>query len=135
MTKKRHIVAVLLSILLVFVFLFDVYLLMSIVAGTQVVRAAETSAGRSLNCYELYETGSIEAYFYPERALQGDTLYLSGILLPVWLGISIGLPLSLTVVFGRRQRWHWLPVILMTPLILALVLHLGMLNKLVCALE
>lgn len=135
MTTKRQIVAVLLSILLVFVFLFDAYLLMSVVAGAQVVRAAETSAGQALNCFELYETRSIETYFYPERALQGDTIYLSGVLLPVWLGISIGLPLLLTFVLGRRQRWHWLPVVLMAPLILALVLHLGMLNKLVCALE
>jgi hypothetical protein len=131
----RRIWAALLSILFVFVLLFNVYLLFSLVGGAQVVREAEAEAGHDLSCFELYETRSIDAYFYPDRARQGDTIYLSAVLFPVWLGASIGLPFALTVVLGRRKRWHWFPLILITPLLLLIGAHLRALGKLVCALE
>jgi hypothetical protein len=83
----------------------------------------------------LYETRSIEAYFYPDRARQGDTIYLSAVMFPVWLGASIGLPFALTAVLDRRKRWHWFPLILIIPPLLMIGAHLGVLGKLVCALE
>ena len=131
----RRIIVALLGILFVFVLLFNVYLLFSLVGGAQVVREAEVAAGHDLSCFELYNTGSIDAYFYPDRARQGDTIYLSAVMFPVWLGASIGLPFALTVVLGKRKRWHWSPLILITPLLLLIGAHLGVLGKLVCALE
>ena len=131
----RRIFVVLLGILFVFVLLFNVYLLFSLVGGARVVQEAEAAAGHALSCYELYSTRSVEAYFYPDRARQGDTIYLSAVMFPVWLGVSIGLPFALTAVLGRRKRWHWFPLILITPLLLLIGAHLGVLGKLVCALE
>jgi hypothetical protein len=131
----RRISVILLGILFAFVLLFNVYLLFGLVGGARVVREAEAVAGHALNCFELYETRSIEAYFYPERARQGDTIYLSAVMFPFWLGVSIGLPFALTAVLGRRKRWHWLPLILITLLLLPIGAHLGVLGKLVCALE
>ena len=131
----RRIIVVFLGNLFVLVFLFNAYLLFSLVNGARVVREAEAVAGHDLNCYELYNTQSIEAYFYPDRAWQGDTIYLSAVMFPVWLGASIGLPFALTVVLGKRKRWHWSPLILITPLLLLIGAHLGVLGKLVCALE
>ena len=131
----RRIIAVLLGILFVLILLFNAYILFSVADGARVVREAEAMAGHTLSCYELYNTRSIEAYFYPDRAWQGDMIYLSAVMFPVWLGASIGLPLALTVVLGRRKRWHWFPLILITPLLLLIGAHLGVLGKLVCALE
>ena len=131
----RRIIAMLLSLLFIFVLLFNVYLLVSLVGGARVVREAEAAAGHALSCFELYETRSIDAYFYPDRAWQGNTIYVSAVMFPVWLGASIGLPLALTVALGRRKRHHWFPVILITPLLLLIGAHLGVLGKLVCALE
>ena len=131
----RRIFVVLLGIPFVFVLLFNVYLLFGLVGGAQVVRNAEAVAGHDLSCYELYNTGSIGAYFYPDRARQGDIIYLSAVMFPFWLGASVGLPFALTVVLGRRKRWHWFPLILIAPLLLLIGTHLGVLGKLVCALE
>jgi len=131
----RRIFVALLGILFVFVLLFNVYLLFSLVGGARVVREAESAAGHDLSCYELYNTGSIEAYFYPDRARQGDAIYLSAVMFPVWLGVSVGLPFTLTVVLERQKRWHWFPLILIAPLLLLIGAHLGVLGKLVCALE
>ena len=131
----RRSISRLLGILFFFVLLFNVYLLFSVVGGARVVREAEAVAGHALSCFELYETRSIDAYFYPDRARQGDTVYLSAVLFPVWLGASIGLPLALTAVLGRRKRWHWFPLILIAPLLLLIGTHLGVLGKLACALE
>ena len=131
----RRISVVLLGILFVLVFLFNAYLLVSLVGGARIVGEAEAAAGRALSCFELYETRSIDAYFYPDRARQGDTIYLSAVMFPAWLGASIGLPFALTVVLGRRKRWHWFPLILIIPLLLLIGAHLGALGKLVCALE
>ena len=131
----RSMIIALVSILFVCVLIFNAYLLVSVVDGVRVVRTAEHQAGRTLSCYELYETKSIDAYFYPERAFQGDVIYLTGILFPVWLGVSISLPLALVSILGRQKRGHWLPLILMAPLIIAIGLHFGALAKLVCALE
>ena len=131
----RRITAVLLSILFVLILLFNVYLLFGLVGGARVVREAEIAAGHDLSCFELYETRSISSYFYPDRARQGETIYLSAVMFPFWLGVSVGLPFALTVVLGRQKRWHWFPLILMAPLLLLIGAHLGVLGKLVCALE
>ena len=131
----RRIFAALLGILFVFILLFNVYLLFSLVGGARVVREAEAAAGHDLSCFELYNTGSIDAYFYPDRAWQGETIYLSAVMFPLWLGASIVLPFALTFVLGRRKRWHWFPLILMIPLLILIGTHLDMLGKLVCALE
>ena len=131
----RRIVVAFLGILFVFVLLFNIYLLFSLIDGARVVREAEIAAGRDLSCVELYEARSIDAYFYPDRARQGDTIYLSAVMFPLWLGASIGLPFALTVALGRQKRWHWFPVILIAPLLILIGTHLGVLGKLVCALE
>ena len=131
----HRISSMLLGLLFVFVLLFNVYLLFGLVGGARVVRDAEAVAGHDLSCYELYNTGSTEAYFYPDRARQGDIIYLSAVMFPFWLGASVGLPFALTVVLGRRKRWHWFPLILIAPLLLLIGTHLGVLGKLVCALE
>ena len=131
----RSIIAVFLGILFAFLLIFNAYLLFSIRDGARIVRNAEAATGHPLNCLELYDTQSIEAYFYPERARQGEIIYLAGILFPVWLGVSVGLPLALTVVLGKEKRWHWFPPVIIAPLILMIVLQSGMLAKLVCALE
>ena len=131
----RRIIVVLVGILFAFVFLFNVYLLFSLVDGARVIRKAESAAGHDLSCFELYETRSIDEYFYPDRARQGDTIYLSAVMFPAWLGVTIGLPFALTVVLGRQKRWNWFPLILITPLLLLIGAHLGALGKLVCALE
>ena len=96
----RRISVMFLGILFVFILLFNVYLLFSLVGGARVVREAEAAAGRDLSCFELYETRSIDAYFYPARARQGDAIYLSAVMFPAWLGATIGLPFALTVVLG-----------------------------------
>ena len=131
----RRIVAGVLGVLFASAFLFNVYLLFSVVDGAHVVREAEAAAGHALSCFELYETHSIDAYFYPDRALQGTVIYVSSVLCPLWLIVSIGLPLALTAVLGIRKRWHWLPPILMAPPMLITMLYLNMIGKIVCAIE
>jgi len=131
----RRVIAGSLSFLFLLVLLFNAYLLLNLVGGAQIVREAETKAGYSLSCFELYETESIAGHFYPDRALQGDIIYLSGILFPFWLGVSIGVPLILVFVLGRQQRWHWFPLVLSALLLIAIATHFRILFKLVCALE
>jgi len=131
----RRVIVVFLSFLFLLVFLFNAYLFLNLVDGAKIVREAETKTGYSLSCLELYETKSIANHFYPDRAFQGDVIYLSGILFPFWLGVSIGIPLTLVFVLGKQQRWHWFPLMLSTLLLIAIATHFRILFKLVCALE
>jgi len=131
----RRIAIVLLAVLVVLVFLLNASLLFSVADGAHVVREAEVAAGHPLDCFELYDARSIDNYFYPDRAWQGEIIYVSSILFPLWLGATVVVPLALTFVLGRQKRWHWLPPILISPLVLALVFYLRMIGKIVCAIE
>jgi hypothetical protein len=126
-----------LGVLFLVVLLLNVYLLLNVAGGAQIIQQVEAAQGRSLSCYELYEARAIDAYFYPARRTAGEAIYLLSITCtwPLWLGLSIGAALWYTSLMKRKTRWRWFPVWVMGILVLLLILYLPIVAKITCAID
>ena len=104
------------------------------VASAPIIQQVEAELGRGLTCEEAYAHREINAYFYPQRAAQGDTLYTFSLFAPFVLLIFAAL-LAGIVRYDRLPRWRWVLVALGGVLLAVLVLHLPVINTIVCAIE
>ncbi|MBZ0287152.1 MAG: hypothetical protein K8I30_06015 [Anaerolineae bacterium] len=75
----------------------------SAITNAFVVRDAESAFGHPLSCWDAYQYRAIDSYFYPDRRLQGDALYIYSLFAPcLFLGF-VGLT-GVIVIEGLRQR-------------------------------
>lgn len=125
------------SVLFGVVLLLNVYLLLNIAGGAQIVQQAEAAQGRSLGCSELYEARAIDAYFYPARQTAGDFIYLLSTTFtwPLWLALSGGTALWCTHRLTHKTRWRLFPIWIMGVLLLLLVCYLPAVVGITCAID
>jgi hypothetical protein len=131
----RHIIAKPLGFIFLLALVINVYVLFSAADGARILQQVETVAGRALNCEELYQARTINAYFETQRPRQAETLFLFNLTWPIWLALSIGISFGLTAVMDGLKRWRWLPISVMAPLILLLIFYLPTIAKISCAID
>src|SRR5262249_13408620 len=74
------------------------FILVAAITSLPIIRQAESQLGHTISCYEAYDYRAINDYFYPDRRLQGDVLYLYSICSPV---VLFGL-LALTAIVALK---------------------------------
>ena len=131
----RRIAVVPMGFLFLLALVLNVYLLFSAVDGAHIVQQVEAAAGQRLNCNELYQARTINAYFDLQHPKQGEALYLFNLAWPIWFALSIGIALGLAGVIDGLKRWRWLPMFIMGLLVLLLILYLPTVAKISCAID
>lgn len=125
-------------------FAYNGFLLHCIFEGKRLIEAVELAAGRELSGYELFsEHREVSGYFYPDRALQGDTLYWSSaISLPwvmaLWIAASLGGLVILLRLFRHKQRIRatgWCALAAMICLLVAVISQVSLMKKIAWALD
>jgi len=132
---RRHITAILLSLIFLLALVLNGYVLFSAADGARIVRQVETAAGRGLNCEEWYQARAVNAYFETLRPRQAEMLYLFNLSWPIWLALSIGISFGLTAAMDGLKRWRWLPIFVMAPLVILLIFYLPAVAKIGCAID
>ena len=132
---RRHITAILLSLIFLLALVLNGYVLFSAADGARILQQVETAAGKGLNCEELYQARAVNAYFETLRPRQAEMLYLFNLSWPIWLALSIGISFGLMAVMAGLKRWRWLPIFVMTPLVILLIFYLPTVAKIGCAIE
>ncbi len=131
----RRITAVPLGFIFLLALVLNAYLLFSAVDGTRIVQQVEAAAGQGLTCMELYQARAINTYFDLQRPQQGEALYLFSLAWPIWFALSIGIAFGLTGVIDGLKRRRWLPILIMSLLVLLLILYLPTIAKISCAID
>ena len=131
----RRITAVPLGFIFLLALVLNVYLLFCAVDSTRIVQQVEAAAGQGLNCDELYQARVINAYLDLQRPQQGEALYLFSLAWPIWFALSIGIAFGLTGVIDGLKRRRWLPILIMSLLVLLLILYLPTIAKISCAID
>ena len=72
--------------------------LLSVINGVEIIRQTEAAVGHSLSCSEAYERREINHYFYPNRQLQGDSIYLYSLFAPIILICFAGMIFAVGVI-------------------------------------
>jgi hypothetical protein len=125
-------------------FAYNGLLVWCVFDGKRLIDAVESAAGRELSGYELFsDYREVNAYFYPERELQGDILYWSSaISLPwvmaLWIAVSLGGLVVLLRMFwnARQMRAAGLgAVAVMIYLLGAVISHMGLIKKIAWAID
>ena len=124
-----------LTIFFLIILQLNSYLLVSVYDGAQIVRQVEADVGHSLSCFEAYHHREINNYFYPQYSFRGNLIYFFSIFNLFWVFGSLILALGLSIKWKSGGYYRWLPIILMSAVVIALMANMSMIQTISCAID
>lgn len=109
-------------------------ILATAVISAPVVRQVEAGLGHPLTCDQAYANREINNYFYPQRTLQGDTLYWFSLIAPFFL-FGFAILLGVIGCSDSLKRLRWPLVGLGLVLFAALLIYMPVIRIVACAVE
>lgn len=103
-------------------------------SSAPIVQQIEAGLGRPLTCEEAYAHREINNHFYPDRASQGDMLYLLSLVSSVVM-VGFGVLLAAIGYSNSLTRLRWPLVGLGLVLLAALLAYMPVVNTVACAVE